>query len=153
MPGCACWWGGETRGTSVCLPPPRKGDGCGAGEELGPTRLRAMTWAGTGFQTCKPQSAQSLLIPGPGERLQPAGEGLLWGDSGEVWRGACRDRLEAAGPGLFRQNQGPVSCPLPVSPATPAFLAFRAHHRSSITRIQQGSVPLQKGAPVQTAAH
>lgn len=41
-------------------PLPGSGKAGGAGEELGPTPLRAVTWAGTDFQTCKPQSAQSL---------------------------------------------------------------------------------------------
>lgn len=56
-----------------------RGEEGGSGEKLGPISLGAVTWAGTGFQTFKPQSAQSLLIPGLGERLVPAGEGLLWG--------------------------------------------------------------------------
>lgn len=52
--------GGETRGC-LCMPAPsQEWEGWGAGEELGPTLFRAMTWAGTGFQTYKPQSAQSL---------------------------------------------------------------------------------------------
>ena len=37
-----------------------RGKDKGTGEKLGPIPLRAVTWAGTGFQTCKPQSAQSL---------------------------------------------------------------------------------------------
>lgn len=120
----------------ICVPAPSRGGGeeGGAGEKLGPISLRAVTWAGTGFQTFKPQSAQSLLIPGLGERLVPAGEGLLWG-SGEVWRGACRDRLEAAGPGLSPQGQGPVSCPPAASPLLLSILYYRSSMNSYPTRL------------------
>lgn len=52
--------GGEISGCLCMLAPSQEGEGRGAGEELGPTLFRAMTWAGTGFQTYKPQSAQSL---------------------------------------------------------------------------------------------
>lgn len=67
--------------------------------------------------------SESLLIPGPGEKLEPAGESLRWGDPGEVWRGACRDRLEAAGPGLSLWDQGPISCP-PPRPVFPLLLSM-----------------------------
>lgn len=62
-PEVQCWdvaAGGETRGCLCMLGPSQEGKEWGAGEELGPTLFRAMTWAGTGFQTYKPQSAQSL---------------------------------------------------------------------------------------------
>lgn len=71
--------------------------------------------------------SEFLLIPGQRERLEPAGEGLLRGDPGEVWWGACRDRLEAAGPGLSLQELGPESHPR----LCPHFLASHAHCRSS----------------------
>lgn len=61
--GRACVWGGEAGGVGVHLgacPLLGRGSGGGAGELLGPTPLGAVTWAGTGFQKCKPQSAQSL---------------------------------------------------------------------------------------------
>lgn len=48
-------------GVHLRFPPPLgRGKGGGAWEELGPTLPRAVTWAGTSFQTCKPQSVQSF---------------------------------------------------------------------------------------------
>lgn len=96
----------------MCLPPPGKGEGRGRwggagphssrGSDVGRNRLSDLQTA-----VC----SESLLIPGPGERLEPEGAFLLPGDPGEVWRGACRERLGAAGPDLSPQNQGPVFHP------------------------------------------
>lgn len=97
---------------SVCLPPPGKAEwrGCwgGAGphssqgSDVGRNRLSDSQTA-----VC----SESLLIPGPGERLEPEGECLLPEDPGEVWRGTCWERLGVAGPGLSQHGQGPVFHP------------------------------------------
>lgn len=73
---------------SAC-PFPGRGKDEGTGEKLRPNLLRAVTWAGTGFQTLQTAvCSESLLIPGLGGRLEPAGEDLLRGGRGcpgEVW--------------------------------------------------------------------
>lgn len=87
--------------------PPREGDGTGCWGEAGPHSSRGSDVGRNRLSDLQTAvCSESLLIPGLGERLEPTEEGLRQGHPGEVWRGAHRDRLEAARP----LPPGPGSC-------------------------------------------
>lgn len=134
----------------ICVPAPSKEGGrmgcwgragphSSQGNDVGRNRLSDLQTA-----VC----SESLLIPGPRERLEPAGEGLLWGDRGEVWRGTYRDRLLSQA-FLCRTR---ALCPTPHL-CPPSFLASHAHCRSNINSYRTSLCATQKGASVQNPTH
>lgn len=71
----------------------------------GPTPLGVVTWAGTGSQTCKPQSAWSFISSRTGKGVGASRRGLLWGSRRGIERGVARTGFRLPG-------QGPASCPV-----------------------------------------
>lgn len=76
----------------------------GAGGELGPTPLGVVTRAGTGLQTCKPQSAWSFINSRTGKGVGASRRGFLWGSRRGIEGGLAR-----IGCGL--SGQGPALVP------------------------------------------
>lgn len=94
--------------------------------------------------------SESLLIPGQRKRLEPAGEGLLWGDPGEVWRDACRDRGCWARP----LSAGPWPCVPSLTCVPPLLFSIPCSLQEFHELIYTTSLyEPQKGASVQNLAH